>query len=49
MNGLKIDIIDNGFILSYVKHSALNQRPEPVSLFFSNKDELVEHLSGVLE
>jgi hypothetical protein len=48
MNGIKIDMIDNGWILSYVKHSALQQRPEPVSLYFSKKEELIEHLGGVL-
>lgn len=48
MNGLKIDFIDNGFILSYVKQSVLNQRPEPVSLYFAEKDALLEHLKGVL-
>jgi hypothetical protein len=48
MNGVKIDMIDNGWILSYVKHSALNQRPEPVSLYFATKEDLVEHLGGIL-
>jgi hypothetical protein len=45
----KIDVIDNGYILSYVKHNTLGPVPHtPVVIFFKDKKELIEHLQGVL-
>jgi hypothetical protein len=41
---IKIDLIDNGYVLSYVKHSALGQGPEPIVAFFKTLDEVCEHL-----
>lgn len=45
MHSIKIDIIDNGFILSYVKRSALSGQPEAVVKFFNTIVEVTEVLT----
>lgn len=44
MNTIKIDIIDNGYILSYVKKSSLGNAPELVVSYFENIDDVFEEL-----
>lgn len=45
MNSIKIDIIDNGYILSYVKTSSLGQAPELVVEYYNNLDDVFTTLS----
>jgi hypothetical protein len=45
---IKIDQIDNGFILQYIKQNALTQRAEPVSIYFPTKEALIQALGGIL-
>jgi hypothetical protein len=44
MGSIKIDAVDNGFILSYVKKSRLGQAPEQVVLVFHDIKEVIEIL-----
>jgi len=41
---IKIDVIDNGFILSYIRHSALGQGPEPIVIYLKTLEEVTEHI-----
>jgi hypothetical protein len=45
MQQIKIDVIDNGFILSYIKRSALTGQPEGMVKFFSTITEVTEVLT----
>lgn len=45
MTQIKIDKLDNGYVVSYVKHPGFNTPPEPVALIFPNIAEVVAHLT----
>lgn len=44
MGSIKIDAVDNGFILSYVKTSRLNHQQEQVVMVFHDIKEVIEIL-----
>lgn len=45
MRQIKIDIIDNGYVLSFVKTSSLGQAPEMVVEYYANLDDVFTTLS----
>lgn len=45
MNSIKIDIIDNGFILSYVKNSALSGKPSVIVQYVATMKEISDILN----
>jgi predicted RNase H-like HicB family nuclease len=45
MTQIKIDKLDNGYVVSYVKYPGFNSPPETVALIFNNMDEVVKHLA----
>lgn len=45
MGSIKIDIIDNGYILSYVKESSLGQKPQLVVEYIKTMKEISEILT----
>lgn len=45
MQQIKIDVIDNGFILSYIRSSVLTGKPEAVVEFFATIKEITEVLN----
>jgi hypothetical protein len=44
MRQIKIDLIDNGYVLSYVDHSVLQDRPVPVVVYVKTMEEVTEIL-----
>lgn len=44
MRQIKIDIIDNGYVLSHIKVSALTNTPEAVVIYLKTIQEVTEHL-----
>lgn len=44
MRQIKIDLIDNGYVLSYVKYSSLGEAPLPVVIYLETLEDVTEHL-----
>lgn len=44
VNQIKIESIDNGYLVTYVKFSALNQQPKQVAIFLATFKEVVDFL-----
>ncbi|MBT9145430.1 MAG: hypothetical protein DDT42_01301 [candidate division WS2 bacterium] len=48
MKQMKIDIIDNGYILSYVDSAVLREAPQAVVKYFADIDQLYTYLKKEL-